>query len=458
MGAPIGTVGAWLRGGGAGFWSDDCQAALIACGINPDAAGGYKNVSDALQDARAEHRDKRIADASASPGRDHESNCGLSPRKTGTRGDCTCYESPNVVAEMGALNPPATGPETWLLANSEAGHIGADGLMRTMGGSERGSACENQVPGYRPNDSFTVLHHGEASTYGMHNAVREREQEHEGYLKQRYPTGTIPPSEVDRGIENNARMTANYTGAGPRYPELASEGDRRAIDAANNPNSASRGKASERPRRQREDAHRRSLAQATDNVRGQLTNDLRDRARADPSRAHIAAKVDEFTNGPSSTTPTKKAVEKAAKCIADKAKQTIHAMQRETVDTNSTVSQSQACADAIAAHNADRVRRGLPPPHATKFSDLPPNARRDVLQRAQPEIAAREAALSTPPSPDTRTPAQRNADCLERQGNMLAPAMRNDGTFGPMVGGSPSNTPNPSRRNRTGFGRTQPPR
>ncbi len=437
MGAPIGTVGVWIKGGGAGFWSDDCQAALIACGINPDAAGGYGNVSAAISKTREEHRDRRIAEAAASPGRDHESNCGLAPRKTGKRGDCSCYESPNVVGEMGSLRPPASGPETWLLANSEAGHIGADGLMRTMGGSNRGSACDNQVPGYRPDDSFTVLHHGDATGYGMHRAVRARELQHEAFLKGRYPGGTIPPAEVGRGIDANANMTANYTGTGPRFPGMASQGERNAMTAANAANPA--------------------LAQATDNVRGQLTNDLRDRARADPNKVHIAAKVDEFTNGPSSTTPTQKAVEKAAKCIADKAKQTIHEMQRETVDTNSTVSQSQACRDAIAAHNADRVRRGLPPPHATRFSDLPPSAREDVLRRAQPEIAARNAALSTPPVPDTRTPAQRNRDCLELQGNQLASMMRKDGTFPPMMGGSPTNTPRPASHNRTSFGRPRPP-
>jgi len=421
-----------MRGGGADFWSADCLAALIACGINPDAAGSYSDMSAAIKKARKDHREHRIAEAAKSPGKDHEPNCSLSPRNPppvvrGRRmaSACTCYEStsPGVVAEMGALPPGSSGTETWLLANSEAGHIGADGLMRS--GTARGTACSNQVPGYRPDDSFCVLHHGDASGYGMHKAVREGELEHETYLRYRYPGGEIPPDEVARGIRNNAEMTVNYSGAGPRNPGWGGE---RAIGVAN--------------------AQRQNLAQATDQRRQDLTQELRTRA-AGAGKADLVGKIDRgLVNGPNGPQPTQKAMEKAAKCIEQKAKQSITQMQRDTVDRDSTVANSPQAAAAIARENERRAARGLSP--ISGFTELPKDERDRVLAETRRQVADRNRAL-------LQNPNRTEAECLELQGNQLAGQMTNDRQFPPAEGGTPNNATGTSR-NRTSTGRVQPPK
>jgi hypothetical protein len=264
----------------------------------------------------------------------------------------------------------------------------------------------------------------------MHRAVREREYEHEAYLRARYPDGRIPPEEINRGIANNAQMSVNYTGAGSRNP---GEGGSRAIGAVQ--------------------GFRPDLAQAADQHRDQLRQEMRAKVAGDPG---LTAKVNaNVVNGPNGAQPTEAAREKAAKCLEEKAQQSIAQNQKDTVDENSTVANSAACRAAIAKENAARAKRGLPP--VTKFSELPQWRRKEVLRQTQGEVAARNQQIQNPPQPDTRPQAQKDADCLELQGNALAGSMKKDGTFPPMSGGTPRGNAGSSRARQTD-GRVQPPK
>ncbi len=415
----VGTQGILLAGAGAGFWSEDCRAALIACGINPDACGPYSEVSDAISKERAAYRQKRIEDAEASPGRDHESNCPLTARKPASKpSDCFCWQgtSQAVADDMGV--------DGWLLANSEAGHVQPDNLVRdgtgsiTGFGGKRGDVCSNIVPGYLPNDSFTILHHGKAcgaGIHGEHNAVRRVEMGYEAELRDEHrgTNGRVTTEQRNEATRRNADLSAQYTGQGPRRPgEFDSE-----IAAANDPNNA----------------HLRDVTRVTDERREQLTRDMRDEA-GKQTDGSLAAKIDAaMVDPPDDVSPTDEAIAKAAECLEAKAKQNLQDMQKEVMDNHSTVSQSQACQDACAAHGVD------------KFSELPPDVRQQVLRDSRAEvrqrndeIVAQEAA--DPHGSQDRHSRERQADCLERQGNILANDFRNDGTFTDHWGGQVSGT------------------
>jgi len=311
-----------------------------------------------------------------------------------------------------------------MLANSESGHIMQDTYARDAGG--RDDPCANVIPGYRPKDSFTVLHHGEAGSHGMHEGITAEEKARNAALAEKYPNGKVPPDEIRNGMGANASATANYSATGPRNPGTGLD---RSMAAANAKNPAH--------------------AQAIDERRQQMAQQL----SASPAVAGnpaLAGKVAANTvNGPNGPQPTQKAIEKATKCIQDKAEQKLQEMQRTTVDKDSTVAKSQASKDAIAAENAKRAKRRqkaldrgdqeqadrLKP--IENFSQLPASERKKVLAATEGEVAAREQALANPPQPDTRTPKQKGDDCLEQQGNQLAAVQKTDGSFPPFSGSLP---------------------
>src|SRR5262245_35119828 len=125
------TPGAWVKAGGGVGWSTDCKAALIACGVNPDNFGTYKDRADSQSAARKSYTDQRDQEAAAGI-RAHEPGC---PRSSG--GPCKCYATDKGFAEMCAQDGNSLRA---MEANSQSGHISNDALYRASGDT-RGDPC-----------------------------------------------------------------------------------------------------------------------------------------------------------------------------------------------------------------------------------------------------------------------------------------------------------------------------
>lgn len=127
------TPGMWALGPGLGGWSVDCAAALMACGVDPEGFGTYKERLDAQ---------------------------GLARKELGT-----AHQSAEVLDDKG--------PELWLRANSQSGHQCQNACFT----KHRHDPCGNYPPtsgdpnapsafGYDHDKAPSTDHHGKSSTHG----------------------------------------------------------------------------------------------------------------------------------------------------------------------------------------------------------------------------------------------------------------------------------------------------
>ncbi|HET6983974.1 MAG TPA: hypothetical protein VFI53_17660, partial [Myxococcaceae bacterium] len=125
MKAPVQTPGMWLRAGGSGLSKARCRAALIACGLNPDEFGSYKDVQESQSEARKDLRIKaRQARAKAEGGRDvrHCSPCTIKSGQDLNAGHCLCQESEYA-------QDKAKSDYDFIHANGQSGHMAMDSLF-----------------------------------------------------------------------------------------------------------------------------------------------------------------------------------------------------------------------------------------------------------------------------------------------------------------------------------------
>ena len=178
MGETGQTPGSYLRGGGAGFFSADCVAALAECGLSPDDFGTYDQVKDKLRAAKRRVMEHKLARA---------------------RGQ------PNAV--------PAPSAHDRLLAQSEAGHLRQNALFQR----ERGNSCQNEQP--RPGYPGAQGYHHDLAPCGPHpsgtgsnktGTTHWAQGEHEAGVRQgRNPGDPVGGPEIRQRSQETSRLTAH---------------------------------------------------------------------------------------------------------------------------------------------------------------------------------------------------------------------------------------------------------
>jgi hypothetical protein len=205
MGAPLGIPGLWVAGGGAGLSNAECNKALADCGLVPDQFGEYSDVSESQSAARKKLR----ADARKAAGDEskHIPPCKLpSKPENANAKTCRCSLSPQAQALVT--------PEEFYHANSEAGHLLRDDLMRAKGG--RDDPCANHPPdftgkppahsggcGYETSSALCMDHFGSSTLGGStHHLVCGAERD---FAKAQ--DNQIPMSQLKVGVASSAVTT-----------------------------------------------------------------------------------------------------------------------------------------------------------------------------------------------------------------------------------------------------------
>jgi hypothetical protein len=412
--APLGTMGSWVLAGSAAFWSEDCQAALIACGIDPANHGTYNDRAKAQAAVRRDYAASRIKEARKRPGRDHEPNCGLHPRKRTPKMQCTCIHSTSQQVfddceQLGMRKPPKGQgrPGGWLLGISESGHMTQNALFQ----AKRDDPCSNIPPegkdggayGYQSEKAFCVDHAGMAigrygqPSYGVHASVAEEENAKAEELREKYGTGRVPESEIKDSREGNIEKTVRPGSPRTNSPEL--------------------------------DPKAGGQMQAIAERREKLAGEMRQQAK-DAGQTGVVKKVDAYSkpNGKGGRTATRKAQETAKKCIREKCEEADDVMRADCVDEHSSVGK------AIKKENARREAKGETP-LLKPFSEMSKKEQKEWLEKAKVDDKVDNATKRAKEGPG-KTADQKRA-CLEYQGNVLAQKLAKNGKFPPMAGRAP---------------------
>jgi len=420
----------WIRGGGAGMWSEECKKALIACGINPEKFGTYDERAKAQSQARQEYAQKKIKEAGGE-GKKHEPPCkyGGSGAKPG---DCTCFRTPEALDEVGG--------DHWITLNSQSGHLSRNTFYQGEGA--RADPCSNVRPspgnsgayGYRDNDALCMDHAGLYT--GMEHYEICRREQRQGEHVGDGPMPTSPKNPPDgtslrEGVEGSARIVVNGT-ASRREGDPKSE--------VFDPKSGL-GKMSEL----REE-------------RGDRVDEARDKAAAElkakeAEQAGKAGKKDaakaQKPNSPSGGRADEKTRDLAVKCISDAWQASLKEMQQTAVTEYGSAGAltQKAHEDAVKKHNASGAK-----PKAKSYDDLPPakkaeadKAAKDAIDARQKELEAKGAeSAGRAGSPPPKEPTEKQ--CLEYQANWLAQHRDPAGNFPPMQGsGGPGPGPTTTR-------------
>lgn len=172
------TPGLFLRGGGTGFFSAACVAALAKCGLSPDDFGSYDHVKGKLRAAKRRVMEHKLAKARKDP-----------------------------------KPPPEPTARDRLLAMSEAGHLRQNALFQRA----RGDGCQNEQP--RPGFGGAQGYHHDMAPSGPHpsgtgsskvGTTHWAQGEHEATVRQgRSPGDPVSGQEIrDRSLETS-RLTAH---------------------------------------------------------------------------------------------------------------------------------------------------------------------------------------------------------------------------------------------------------
>lgn len=372
------TPGIWTLKPGDEGYDEACRAAMMACGVDPDGFGTYKSRLSAQ---------------------------GALRKKYGAG-----YQS------AAALD--AMGPNDFLTANSESGHMCQNacftGSYKSGDRRVRDDPCMNYPPtgpgadapsafGYDCNQAPCTDHHGTSATDGTtHGHISM-------VLDKQWPGDTGQPLSEDQlrqSVEENAAVHVDAEvlqkdGTRPQDPDV------QRIQNAQQANA-------ERMLKQNPDAA--ALIAANPGTQP-----------GDPS-------------SPSSGGPSKTIKNFAAKCQVTKWEQGMAKMRKDAIN-KSPIGRSPACRAAVRAANNANPK---PDPKIRNFTDLPPEQQRAVVAANQPpsgnnltadtppgapagqninppQPSVGGAGRGTPPNTPTR------ADCRAHQGNYLAWQMANNG-------------------------------
>ncbi len=409
------TPGTWLKGGAGGLWSAACRAALIACGINPDNFGDYDARAKAQEVERKKYRDQRVADAKkkGKNRRPHEPNCktGSNPKKM-----CQCIESDAALKDLG--------PERWMLANSQSGHISQNAFYQGEGA--RGNPCTNIPPtdgnagtyGYQDNKAFCMDHLGRSNKKGTgHYEITRREERFAAHMADQGHT-VMTQKQLEQGVEGSASIAAAGAQAGQSSNDPHASWDK--------PDGI--------------ESEREVEAQRLDKAKDQHAAALQEKENAKKNAGKSGRGKGRKPNKPSVKSPTKKQVKKAVDCIKDAWRQALNEMRDNVVNEHSMAAKSAECKDEIADYNKKR-KKGQP--EAKSYTDLPAKRRRNVDDKVRERVEKRQKALekkgahnngegkSTPPTEE---------ECLEYQANWLYQNRRVNGTYPPMQGRVPDSS------------------
>lgn len=370
------TPGVWLKGAGGGGFDAACRAALASCGIDPDNFGSYSQRLAAQAKARDDYRDHRIAEAKKAeantPERPvppdkggHDAGCRYTTKADPRRGDCSCYEGPRARDWYAAQGRP----NDFLVANSESGHEGQNAFSQAEG--KRGDPCANVPPptlaqqsadggsyGYDMERAACMDHYGAANLPGTpHYEITQGEVAFAQGLKPDLPDGRVSRDAMRKGARETALKAVrgpnalNYTGADPKSVEAAKQ------------------------------------AQSFQKEQQAMAARLRAKEGLPPNFA--------------GTDADKAAIEeKAADCIVSHWDAMVDQMRSDAIDKHSVAAKSEACKEQIQAENDARKKARAEerkrtkkkvddPPKISKFSELPPDRQRAVVQDPRTQAATK---------------------------------------------------------------------
>jgi hypothetical protein len=423
----------WLSAGAGAMWSDACRKALIACGINPDNFGRYKDRAKAQADARKKYTDKRIDDL-AKRGEKHPTPC----KYSGEGSSCTCYQTADALEHMKG--------DEWITLNSQSGHVSRNAFYQGEGA--RADPCSNTRPspgnsgayGYRDDDAFCMDHAGLRTGMEHYEICRreQRQNEHVGdgpmpLLPKDPPDGTS----LREGAEGTASICVNGTAsrrAGDDRYELFDPKDRL-------------GKMSEK---------RIDRGETVDAARAKAAEELQEKeAKKAGDVAEKDAAKEKTPNSPSGgDEPSQKTKDKAVKCIADAWQASLKEMQSSAISEYGTAAK-------VKQDHVDKYNNQTPPPKppAQTADDLPKDkkdaadaAAKKAVDDKQKELAAKGAeSAGRAGDPPPKEPTEQQ--CLEYQANWLDQHQDGEGNCPPMQGSGGAGPPpqtTPRKEENTG--------
>jgi hypothetical protein len=407
----------WLSAGAGAMWSDACRKALIACGINPDNFGTYKDRADAQSAERAKYQEAQI-DKLGGPAKKHPAPCkyaGASSKPS----DCSCYQTPEALKEVGG--------DRWITLNSQSGHLSRNAFYQGEGA--RADPCSNIRPGpgnsgsygYRDDAAFCMDHAGLRTGMEHYEICRREQRQNEHVGDGAMPVSPRNPPDgtsLREGVEGTARIvvegTASRRGGDERY-ETFDPKDRL-------------GKQSEKREERGDtvDAAREKAAKELQDKDAQKAGKVDSKDKAKPKTPNSPAGGDE---------PSQKTKDQAVKCIADAWEASLKEMQTSAITEYGTAAQvKQAHVDAYNG------KKPAPKPPAKTADDLPKKekaaadeAAKKAVDEKQKELekkGAESAGRAGDPPPKEPTKEQ----CLEYQANWLEQHRDSAGSCPPMQG------------------------
>jgi hypothetical protein len=378
----------WLSAGGTAMFSADCRAAMIKCGIDPDAFGTYEGRAAAQSQARRdwqEEQRKRFGD------------------------DPSQWPDPASQAELDRMAADGRAGQ-FVTMNSQSGHLVQNNFFQ----SRREDSCSNYPPqrdsrgnmtnsgGYGYSDSGAACtdhmagaevrtRNGQPMTTAIHRNGHEHREICNSEAQQRAnicgPAGSggaVGPGD----IRDNANATAGVMVNGTAATRSAAPSG---LAPAGSP-----------------EAQRAAI---TDNARQRQAAELQANEGAAASAGGASGATGGSSNSKASA-PTDADKQKAIECISAAAQQALLDQRAKCINDRAT--QSGPASDAARQSVLDDYNRRNPP-GVQNFDQLPPNVQGLAASRQrQMDLEAQGAA-----SGQAGTPSPTQDQCLEHQANVL---------------------------------------